>query len=78
MKLFSIVVICMLAACGSPEDTPSRSSATGDEASRESIFDPMVETIDKAREVEDIVMQQKQQMDEALKSMEGEADDPEE
>ncbi len=78
MKLFSIALIFLLAGCGSSEDTASKSNETGGEASRESVFDPMVESLDKAREVEDVVMQQKQQMDEALLRMEGAADDPEE
>ena len=34
-----------------------------------------VGTIDKANEVEGLVMQQKQQMDDALKRMEGETED---
>jgi len=78
MKLFSIAIIFLLAGCGSPEDKSSQSTETGDDASVESVFDPMVESLDKAREVEGVVMQQKQQMDEALRRMEGEADDPEE
>jgi len=78
MKLFSIALIFLLAGCSSSEDTASKSDKTGGDVSRESVFDPMLESLDKAREVEDVVMQQKQQMDEALLRMEGAVDDPEE
>ena len=60
----------VLPGCGSPEDT------TGD-TDRETVFDPLVETLDEAERVEDVVLQQKQQMDEALRRLEGEEEEPE-
>ena len=75
MKLFSITLMFILAGCGSSDDTSSGSSEASVEKNEESVFDPMVDTLDKAREVEDIVMQQKEQMDEALKRMEGETEE---
>lgn len=38
---------------------------------KEGVFDPMISTIDKAEEVQDIGLEHKDQLDEALKEAEG-------
>ena len=75
MKCFSIFLLLMLVGCGSSEDTETDTTDATEAQDVETVFDPLLESIDKAKAVEDIVMQQKQQMDEALKKMEGETDD---
>ena len=69
MKFLTVFLCLILFACGSAKE-----EATEVE-DKETVFDPLVETIDKAKEVEDVVMQQKQQMDDALREAEGESDD---
>lgn len=51
--------------------------SSGGDADKETVFDPLVQNIDKAKEVEDKVMQQKARMDEALKAAEEAAADAE-
>jgi len=75
MKCFSIFLLLMLVGCGSSEDTETDTTDATEAQDVETVFDPLLESIDKAKAVEGIVMQQKQQMDEALKKMEGETDD---
>ena len=75
MKCYSIFLLLLLVGCGSSEDTETDSTDATEAQDVETVFDPLIESIDKAKAVEDIVMQQKQQMDEALKKMEGETDD---
>ena len=65
-----LLVSSVLPGCGAPEDTTA-------DTDRETVFDPLVETLDEAEQVEDVVLQQKRQMDEALRSMEGEEGEPE-
>jgi hypothetical protein len=72
MKFVAIIMcltLTMLTACSSPDEESAEAE------DKESVFDPMVETIDKAAEVEDLLMQQKADMDEALRRAEGEVDD---
>jgi hypothetical protein len=72
MKFLAIIVcltLTILTACGSSDE------GSAEAEDKETIFDPMVETIDKAAEVEGLVMQQKADMDEALRRAEGEVDD---
>ena len=72
MKFVAFIMcltLTMLTACGSPDE------GSAEAEDKETVFDPMVETIDKAAEVEDLLMQQKVDMDEALKRAEGEIDD---
>ena len=58
-----------LTACGGSEQ------AEQDE-DRETVFDPLVETIDRAEAVNDVAVEQKERMDEALREMEGEDEEP--
>ena len=69
MKLVAIILCLGLAACSSPDE----GSVEAEDI--ETVFDPMVETIDKADEVEGLLMQQKADMDETLRRAEGEVDD---
>ena len=72
MKLVAIIMcltLTILTACGSPDE------GSAEVEDKETVFDPMVETIDRAAAVEDLVMQQKADMDEALRRAEGEVDD---
>ena len=75
MKFISIFLLLVMVACGSSENTETEVTEAEETQDTETVFDPLLETIDKAKAVEDIVMQQKRQMDEALKEMEGETDD---
>ncbi|HSD71039.1 MAG TPA: hypothetical protein VLB07_15885 [Woeseiaceae bacterium] len=74
MKILTLIVLSLiLSACG---DEAANHSA--DEEDEESVFDPLIESVDKAKAVEDTVMQQKDDMDEAMQRMEEGAEDPDE
>jgi len=60
MKLALFVSLLVLTGCGSAEK----------EEADESVFDPMVESIDKAKQVEDAALKHKEEMDKRLKEME--------
>ena len=47
------------------------SSADKADEDREGVFDPMVETIDRAKEVEDAALKHKEEIDARLKELEG-------
>lgn len=71
MRTIALVVFLALAGCGGGKDSEGNQ--------KESVFDPMVDNIDKAKEVEDTVMKQKAAMDQAIKDAEnGGASDDEE
>lgn len=59
----------LLCACGGEKKSA--------EDERDGVFDPMTRTLDEAQQVEEQVLQQKEQLDEALRRMEGEDDEPE-
>ena len=67
MRIALLLTGVFLVACGGGEK----------EADREGVFDPMVESIDKAKEVEDAVMKHKEEIDKRLKEMEGTTEDDE-
>ena len=73
MRLFPIFLFFTLVGCEPPENTDTEATAED----LETVFDPLAESLQKAREVEDIVLQQKLKMDAALEQMDGESDDPE-
>ena len=60
MKLAWLVTLLILTGCGSAEK----------EEAEEGVFDPMVESIDKAKQVEDAALKHKEEMDKRLKEME--------
>ena len=63
-KLVLIGACLALAACGGAEEE-SAGKEDADE-DRETVFDPMTDTIDRAKEIEDIGKDRKKAMDEAL------------
>lgn len=74
MRFLTLILLCLLlAACGNE----AADDAAGKE-DEESVFDPLVESVDKAKAVEDTVLQQKEDMDEAMKQMEEGGEDPDE
>ncbi|NBC22046.1 MAG: hypothetical protein GVY21_01075 [Gammaproteobacteria bacterium] len=68
-KILLIGACVALTACGGAE----REAADDGEAyeDRETVFDPMTETIDRAKEVEEMGRDRKKAMDEALEDAEG-------
>jgi hypothetical protein len=74
MKILTLIVFClMLSACGN--ETADETATKEDE---ETVFDPLIESVEKAKGVEDTVMQQKKDMDEAMQRMEEGTEDPDE
>ena len=69
MKYLILVVCLSVGACGGPD--PDESTDT------ETVFDPLVENIDKAEAVEQQVLDQKSALDRAIEQQEvgDEADD---
>ena len=72
MRLVALVLCLTLMGCGS--DTESESA----DEDKETVFDPLVQNIDKAKAVEDTVMEQKAAMDQALRDAEDGVDESEE
>lgn len=70
MMLVFAMAVTGLAACGSTEDDAP-------EPDRETVFDPLVESLEKAEQVEDLALEQKRRMDDALRQIEGGDEDPE-
>lgn len=66
--LLMLGVAVLLAACSSPQE-----EAPEPYEDRETVFDPMTDTIDRAEAVEDIGRDRKRSMDEALEAAEGRA-----
>ena len=65
-----VAVFGLLAVgCGSGEPENSED--------RETVFDPLVDTLEQAEAVEDVAAEQKVRLDRALREAEGEEDDPE-
>lgn len=61
MKLITFAICLLVIGC----------SDTSRDKEEEGVFDPMVKTIDRAKEVEEITFDHKNQLDEALKEAEG-------
>jgi hypothetical protein len=72
MRILALALILTVASCGGPEPTGNgdTGSEERDNEEQETVFDPLVGTIDTARKVEDQVMGQKRQLDEALREAE--------
>ena len=60
-----IVMLFLLAGCGGGESTATKQNKS-DAATTESVFDPMVETIDKAKAVEDLSADRTEKLDKEL------------
>ena len=72
MRILTLIVFSqMLAACG---NEPADDATTQDD--EETVFEPLIESVEKAKGVEDTVMQQKEDMDEAMQQMEEGTKDP--
>ena len=63
ISMVAAVALVALIACGGASN---EEAADENAEAKEGVFDPMVETMDRAREVENLVQQQKQDIDEAL------------
>ena len=65
---YEFVLILMsvwTAGCGGSESTPTRQNKS-ETAASESVFDPMVQTIDKAKSVEDLSADRTRELDKEL------------
>ncbi|WP_405227307.1 hypothetical protein [Lentisalinibacter sediminis] len=69
-NLFLIGTCLVLAACGGADDEATKSDEPYED--RETVFDPMTDTIDRAKEVEEMGKDRKKAMDEALEEADGE------
>ena len=66
MPRLALLAALLLAACGgSGEDTPEPYE------DRETVFDPMTDTIDRAKAVEEMTDERKKELDAALEEAEG-------
>ncbi|MEE8157276.1 MAG: hypothetical protein V3T51_03910 [Gammaproteobacteria bacterium] len=63
ISMVAAAALATLTACGGASN---EEAADENAEAKEGVFDPMVETMDRAREVEDLVQQQKKDVDEAL------------
>jgi hypothetical protein len=75
--LLGLGLSVLLVGCGSPESSVATESAATAERERrqaaeerETVFDPMISTMDRAKGVEDINMNRKAEMDAALEEQE--------
>ena len=74
MRTLTLILFwLMLSACSKE---PADDAAS--EEDQETVFDPLIESVDKAKDVEDTVLQQKEDMDEAMRQMEEGTEDPDE
>jgi hypothetical protein len=64
MRIVFTVLVLALAGCG------GGSESRAEREDIDTVFDPMVDTIDQAKQVEEQVMEHKRQMDEAIRKME--------
>ena len=75
MRILTLALCLAIAGCGDATDNDTGADAEED---TETVFDPLVGSIDKANEVEKQVLQHKDRTDQALAESEGlgdEADD---
>jgi len=70
MRKMLLMGACVaLAACGGGDDEAAKTDPAYED--REAVFDPMTDTIDRAKEVEAMGKDRKKAMDEALEGAEG-------
>jgi len=62
-----VLVASFVAACGAPRDEPAA------EDGHEQVADPLLQSIDKARQVEQEAIERKEELDDAMRKAEGEA-----
>jgi hypothetical protein len=77
-RLIGLVFTLALAACGGGE--PAETEPAADEAAQadESFAEPLVDSLEKAKAVDQQVQQHKQDIDRALAEAEGETEDDDE
>ena len=70
-RLGSMALACLLlAACGSPRQAPASLEPADSASAGETVLDDMVDTMDRAREVEDVTRQHKEALDRAMEQAE--------
>ena len=74
MKILILAVCLSLVGCGGGANSDRNETPEED---KETVFDPLVENIDKAKAVEDQLMQSKDRTDQAIAEAEGAGDDSE-
>jgi hypothetical protein len=74
MKLVMCTVLLILAGCGGNAEDADTARERPVREDRETVFDPMVSNIDKAKQVEQQVLDQKRKMDEAIEAAESDQD----
>ena len=74
MRILILAFCLTLMGCGGGADSEENEKPEED---RETVFDPLVGSIDKAKAVEDQLMQSKDRTDQAIAEAEGTADDSE-
>ncbi len=74
MKILSLALCLLVAGCGGAADSDTRQEVEED---TQSVFDPLIGNIDKAKDVEDQVLQHKDRTDQALAESEGLGDESE-
>ena len=78
---FAVLALVTLVACGSPAPEPKDAAADEAEARElgrdtdKTVLDDMIQTQDRARAVEDVTMDAKRNLDEAIDAQTGEASD---
>jgi len=74
MRITSLALCLVLAGCGGTTDNDTDSAVEED---TETVFDPLVRSMDKAKAVEGQVLQHKDRTDQAIAESEGRGDEPE-
>jgi hypothetical protein len=72
MRILLLALCLVLAGCGGATESDTNADVEED---TETVFDPLVRSIDKANEVENQVLQHKDRTDQALAESEGLGDD---
>jgi hypothetical protein len=74
MRILILAVCLSLVGCGGGANSDQNDKPEED---KDTVFDPLVENIDKAKAVEDQLMQSKDRTDQAIAEAEGAGDDSE-
>ena len=72
MRILPLAMCLLIAGCGGAKDNDTSSDVEKD---TDTVFDPLVGNIDKAKEVESQVLQHKDRTDQALAESEGMGDE---
>jgi hypothetical protein len=67
IRLWVLIAVCLvLAGCNNPVDEVDHEDEGDEGEVEETVFDPMTDTMDRAAGVEDMGMDRKDEMDEAI------------